>query len=322
MTTYNGDNGNNYKQAVQEWDDGSWWNPFDGSWVWNSWTMNGKGGNDTLIGGLKNDTLHGNEGNDSLQGDGGDDYLYGDNNDDSLYGGSGRDVLYGGNGHDLLDGGPGSDSMYGGSGNDTYYVGSTTDLVTEYFNQGLDIVISSISYSLGDNLEYLILQNNSSATNGSGNELDNLILAQGSLNNNLYGYEGNDTLYGNDGNDTISGGGGNDYLYGMSDNDSLVGGIDNDTLVGGGGSDTLTGGIGADTFVFYSPSEGIDTITDFAYLEGDKLQVSASGFGIGVGDYSKFSFDSSTGALSFDGTQFASIQLGSGFVPEWDINIV
>ncbi|MDJ0597385.1 MAG: hypothetical protein QNJ37_00845 [Crocosphaera sp.] len=46
-----------------------------------------------------------------------------------------------------------------------------------------------------------------------------------------------------------------------------------------------------------------------------------SGFGIGANDYSKFSFDAITGALSFDGTQFASLQANSGFLISWDIDI-
>jgi hypothetical protein len=59
MGSYTGDNSNNYKAAVQEWQSPPWWKFWEsGSWVWNSWTMDGKGGNDTLIGGQKNDTVY------------------------------------------------------------------------------------------------------------------------------------------------------------------------------------------------------------------------------------------------------------------------
>ena len=122
--------------------------------------------------------------------------------------------------------------------------------------------------------------------------------------------------------ENANGGSGNDTISGNSANNVLTGNGGMDTLVGGFGNDNLTGGAGADTFVFNSLSEGIDTITDFAYWDVDKIQVSASGFGIGVGDYNKFSFESYTGSLYFDGTQFASIQLYSGFVPSLDINVV
>ncbi|MEH2183372.1 M10 family metallopeptidase [Nostoc sp.] len=122
--------------------------------------------------------------------------------------------------------------------------------------------------------------------------------------------------------ENANGGSGNDTLSGNSANNVLTGNGGMDTLVGGFGNDSLTGGAGADTFVFNSLSEGIDTITDFAFSDVDKIQVSASGFGIGVGDYNKFLFERNTGSLYFDGTQFASIQLNSSFVPSLDINIV
>ncbi|MCP2732169.1 hypothetical protein NJ959_27440 [Symplocastrum sp. BBK-W-15] len=40
--------------------------------------------------------------------------------------------------------------MYGGAGDDIYVVDSTSDIVTEYFNEGTDVVSSSASYSLGN----------------------------------------------------------------------------------------------------------------------------------------------------------------------------
>ena len=43
------------------------------------------------------------------------------------------------------------------------------------------------------------------------------------------------------------------------------------------GDDILTGGTGEDSFVFNSPNEGVDTITDFS-VEDDTLVFSAAGF--------------------------------------------
>lgn len=288
MGTYSGNNGNNTFTAHTEW---QWLPP---GYVWKSWKMYGKGGSDSLTGGPKNDTLYGDEGDDTLNGRRGDDYLYGGSENDVLIGESGRDVLYGGSDRDYLDGGSGSDSMYGGTGGDVYIVDSSTDLVKEYFDEGIDFVKSSVSFSLGDNIEHLFLENNGSSINGYGNNLDNL----------MYGNTAANYLSSYDGNDTLAGWGGNDIL------------------VGGEGSDWLLGGEGADIFVFYSPLEGIDTIADFQWQQEDKIQVSAAGFGIGSGDYSKFSFDSNTGSLFFDGIQFASLQLGSEFIPDLDIVIV
>lgn len=113
-----------------------------------------------------------------------------------------------------------------------------------------------------------------------------------------------------------------DVLNNLGGNDILLGGNGDDYLEGGFGYDTLEGGAGADVFAFNFVAEGIDKIVDFAYWENDRLQVSANGFGVAPGEYNRFNFNSTTGALSFDGTQFATLDPNSGFVPSLDIDIV
>nr|MDJ0731269.1 calcium-binding protein [Crocosphaera sp.] len=142
----------------------------------------------------------------------------------------------------------------------------------------------------------------------------------------LYGKDGNDellgddndnTLYGGSGDDTLSGGDGNDTLVGGDGNDTLVGGDGNDTLVGGDGNDTLSGELGADTFVFSSPLDGIDAITDFSYIEGDKIQIElGNGF---TNSLNQYNYDSATGALSFVGNQFATLNTDSSFMAHLDM---
>lgn len=240
-------------------------------------------------------------------GDCGNNTLNGTADNDLIYGLAGDDTLKGLSGNDYLDAGLGNDSMYGGTGNDCYAVDSTTDTITENLNQGTDTVTSTVSWTLGANLENLNLTG-SSAIDGYGN----------SLNNRINGNAGNNYLSGRDGNDTLIGGNGNDYL------------------VGGKGNDALTGGAGADNFAFNSPTEGIDTIKDFNLSEEDKIQVYAGGFGGGLtttGSLSssqftigsaatdaldRFIYNSSTGGLFFDsdGTgslgqvQFATLSPG------------
>ncbi|TMM10285.1 MAG: DUF11 domain-containing protein [Actinobacteria bacterium] len=68
---------------------------------------NGKGGNDTLIGGPGNDALYGGPGNDTLKGGPG---------NDRLVGGPGNDILIGGPGKDVFKGGPGNDRIYAADG--------------------------------------------------------------------------------------------------------------------------------------------------------------------------------------------------------------
>ncbi|MFN6003577.1 MAG: hypothetical protein ACK471_19650, partial [Dolichospermum sp.] len=67
-------------------------------------------------------------------------------------------------------------------------------------------------------------------------------------------------------------------LTGDTTSNNLVGGSGNDTFLGLGGNDTLTGGLGADRFRFNSPSDRMDTITDFSKAQGDKIELFAPGF--------------------------------------------
>lgn len=222
--------------------------------------INGWGGDDYINGLGGYDRLYGGEGNDIVDGWEGNDTLYGENGNDTLYGGEGFDWLYGGEGDDTLYGGEYTNYLFGGAGNDTY-ITDNSNIVIEYANEGKDTVKSSVSYTLGANLENLILIGDVSGDiGGTGNTLNNLLV--GNYANNL--------LNGAAGNDTLRGGAGNDQLYGENGNDSLIGGADRDTLAGGAGNDILTGAQGIDIF-FYNTNKafsaadiGVDTITDFS----------------------------------------------------------
>jgi hypothetical protein len=69
-------------------------------------------------------------------------------------------------------------------------------------------------------------------------------------------------------------------LRGTPTADRLRGNAGQNTLWGGWGSDWLTGGSGADAFVYTTPEEGMDRITDLAV--DDVFQISAAGFGGGL----------------------------------------
>ena len=113
--------------------------------------------------------------------------------------------------------------MFGGMGNDIYIVENAGDVVIENLDEGLDLVQSSVTYTLSANTENLTLTG-SAAINGTGNTLNNVIL--GNTNNNiLAGLAGNDTLTGNAGNDTLDGGLDADTMAGNAGNDTYV--VDN-----------------------------------------------------------------------------------------------
>ncbi|MDD1428653.1 VCBS domain-containing protein, partial [Dolichospermum sp. ST_sed9] len=119
-----------------------------------------------------------------------------------------NNVLFGNSGNNILDGRAGADTMSGGTGNDFYYVDNISDSVIELANQGIDKVFTTINYTLTANVEDLGLQG--TATNGTGNELNNTITGN-ELNNVLIGFAGDDTLIGGVGADTMTGGTGNDW---------------------------------------------------------------------------------------------------------------
>lgn len=229
-------------------------------------------------------------------------------------GGDGDDSLEGGDGDDTLDGGEGNDTLDGGEGDDTYILDSLNKIIVENTSSGIDTietsmdkVNSSITWTLGDNLERLTLTG-TNAIDGIGNALNNRIEGNDAA-NKLFGNEGRDTLLGHEGddwlsggdgndnlspgegNDTLVGGAGNDNLYGYKGDEMLVGGDGddflsgghggNDTLIGGAGNDTLSGSNGTDIFVFNNPNEGIDRITSFSPAD-DTIHISAAGFGGGL----------------------------------------
>jgi len=247
--------------------------------------LEGGAGNDILIGGAGNDTLDGGTGADKMTGGTGDDVYVVDNAKDTvteranegtdtietsltslsiaklsaienltytglsnatLVGNASVNTLTGNSGNDRLDGGIGGDSLIGGDGNDLYIVDDLNDTIIEAPNEGTDSVLSSVSFTLLDNVENLTLTGKA-AINGTGNNQAN-------------------TITGNAAANTLDGGQGDDTLDGGAGNDTLLGGDGVDLLTGGLGNDLLTGGSGTDTFRFSTAlgKTNIDTITDFA----------------------------------------------------------
>jgi Ca2+-binding RTX toxin-like protein len=212
----------------------------------------------------------------------GNDTLIGTDGDDTLSGLAGNDTLTGGEGQDLLDGGTGNDTMQGGTGNDTYIVDVAVDVVTELANEGTDTVQSSITYTLGANVENLTLTGTANL-NSTGNVLDNILTGNSGA-NVLTGGAGNDTYVVGAGDTVVEqAGGGTDrvesaitymlgsnvehltltgttaingtgntfanVLLGNSVANALTGGGGDDTLDGGDGNDVLDGGTGNDALV-------------------------------------------------------------------------
>lgn len=199
-------------------------------------------------------------------------YIRGGAGNDTLVGGRFVDVIYGGDGDDgMTDGGisipigGGNDLLAGGAGNDIAYVQTASTVVLEFAGQGRDLVIASVSYTLGAHVEQLTLLNNPGAFAGTGNAGGNQVFGN-TYANTLSGLAGFDSLYGLEGADTLRGGSEADYLYGGAEADALYGGTENDALQGDAGADILDGGAGLDTL-----TGGNDNDTLYGRAEDDTL---------------------------------------------------
>jgi VCBS repeat-containing protein len=192
--------------------------------------------------------------------------------DNQLTGNNGSNVLSGQSGNDTLNGGSGSDTMRGGAGDDIYIVDNSRDVTNEAISTsnsadagGIDTVRSSVSFTLGAYIENLALTG-TSAINGTGNSLNNLLTGNNAIN-------------------------------------TLNGGVGNDIMNGGGGNDKLTGGTGSDYFDFSSTpnaTSNVDTITDFN-LADDTIRFDHtvfSGLGNSLGVLSSDAFASGAGMVA------------------------
>jgi Ca2+-binding RTX toxin-like protein len=230
--------------------------------------------------------------------------IIGTQGNDNLVGDSNANMLLGKAGDDIMNGQAGSDNMIGGTGDDIYYIDNTGDILTENSNEGIDTVNSSISYTLGANIENLTLSG-SSAINGTGNNLDNVIIAN----------SGSNILNGGEGSDTIN---------------------------GGLGADKLVGGLGNDTFVFnsqfivdkfstlgfmnnwynnlyfmkvssISSNGNIDTIMDFSTAD-DIIQLDDTVFAklTNIGTLNSDNFRSSTNGAAADSNEYILYNISNG----------
>ncbi|RJF86632.1 hypothetical protein D3874_06020 [Oleomonas cavernae] len=94
-------------------------------------------------------------------------------------------VIAGGDGDDRLNGGRGADTLRGGLGDDTYVVDHAGDIVDEAAGAGFDTVETTFNYTLGTQVEGLLLRG-TAALSGTGNALANTLAGNGAA-NNLFG---------------------------------------------------------------------------------------------------------------------------------------
>jgi len=200
-------------------------------------TLQGRDGNDTLDGGTGVDVMTGGLGDDTylidsalddvneLAGEGRDRVLAsvgftldanvedltlltaagaasgtGNAANNTITGNASANTLTGLAGADILNGAGGNDIMQGGAGDDRYIVDGAGDQAVETSAaDGIDLVSSSVAFTLGANVENLTLTG-AAAINATGNTLANSLTGNAAA-NTLNGLGGADVMRGGDGND-------------------------------------------------------------------------------------------------------------------------
>lgn len=216
-------------------------------------TLDGKGGADVLVGGAGDDTYVVDQIGDTLveQAGGGVDnvrvaltvagatYTLGSNVENAsivsasainITGNASVNALTGNTTSNRLDGGAGADQLIGGGGNDTYVVDQAGDTISETSTLAgeIDSVESTLSWTLGDNLEKLLLCGTANI-DGSGN----------ALNNTLTGNAGANCLNGGLGADTLLGGAGDDVYVVDQAGDKVFETTATTSLIDAGGNDSV-----------------------------------------------------------------------------------
>lgn len=284
-------------------------------------------GNDVLVGGAGADTLDGGAGIDTAnyaaaeqgvsvsladgtgqsreQGVLATDRLL---NIENVLGSAHNDRLVGSQASNLLNGLGGIDTLTGDLGDDTFIVDNVADdvsdivLIPRQFNGiqllplprqgGIDTVISTVSWTLGQHLENLVLagvvapdqpqaprpdwERRLSATGTLYRPIvGDLLPDEWSLPANLALFVGTPSVdgTGNELANRITGNNGANRLAGLGGNDTLLGRDGNDSLDGGAGNDSMTGGAGNDVYVVDNSG---DVITELAGGGSDRVETALS----------------------------------------------
>ena len=287
--------------------------------------LDGRGGADTMAGGAGNDTYVADHAGDTVTesaGAGSDhvqssvSYVLGANVElltltgAAAVNGSGNtlaNTLTGNAAANTLDGRGGNDTMRGGVGDDTYVVDSAGDVVTENASAGSDTVRTTVTLTLGSNLERLVLTG-AAAINATGNTLANTLTGN-AANNVLDGKAGADAMAGGAGNDTYvvdaaadtiteNVNEGTDLVQsaiawtlaanvenltltgtvgvnatGNALANALTGNAGNNVLDGKAGADSMRGAAGNDTYVV---DNAADSVIESANAGVDRVQASVS----------------------------------------------
>lgn len=176
-----------------------------------------------------------------------------------------NELATGTGGNDFITGTIYGDTMSGLAGNDTYVINNTADKIVENANDGQDTAQTSVSYTIGANVEDLLMSGHGNI-DGTGNGLDNLIV----------GNSGANVLSGLGGDDVIKGGSGADTLLGGAGDDNMDGGLGVDTASYAGASGPVTVSLALSGFQD-TVNDGFDKLANIENLTGSAFGDSLTG---------------------------------------------
>lgn len=238
-------------------------------------TIDGMGGDDTLVGGDSG----------SVAGGAGNDTIVGGRSTAAMT----TTVVHGGPDNDTIVSGLGNDDIFGDAGANTLAYATVKQGALSIVDRGTDGVTAALpdagqtatggrtggpeSDTIHDDIRTLVGGSGNDVLSG-GTGADTILGAAPAGTPGLAsGPAGNDTIDGKDGNDTlvggdsgsVGGGPGNDTIVGGRSTAAttvLHGGPDNDTLVSGPGNDDIFGDAGANTLAYASVVQGGLNIVD------------------------------------------------------------
>jgi Ca2+-binding RTX toxin-like protein len=123
----------------------------------------------------------------------GNDVMVGTASANQLFGLGGNDTLNGLDGNDMLNGGSGADCMNGGNGDDFFHVDNALDLVLEAGGGGSDTVSTSVSFTMPNHVEQIMIAAGVTGITITGSSGADIIIGNG-LANNFNGGAGDDII--------------------------------------------------------------------------------------------------------------------------------
>lgn len=268
----------------------------DGDNFFGGGSVDGKGGNDMLVGSSNADVMLGGDGNDRLHGNDGDDYLVGGAGDDYLDGGWGKNTFLfdQGWGHDtivmmnspsatnieiagtlpgMLEFGRSGD----GQGNDLIITAKgapDTITVAGFFDANNEYAAQSVRITFADHSVWDYEQirqafwSQPPVVKQTGTEGSDNLYPSGYERSDIDGAGGDDHIAGGYYDDKLDGGEGRDTLLGFDGNDLLIGGAGDDELRGDRGNDILLGGDGYDMLYGGDGDDVLDAGAGDARIDG------------------------------------------------------